>query len=123
VAFIPNVNYDLLVYSAEVGPIILSAKTSLRERWKQADLEAVAMRYIYRQSKSYLISLNEREVRTRKNDMKSVMALDGFILATSTEYDELLLQLGQLAPTEAPQIKTVESNFIITGKNYQNRYQ
>ena len=32
VAFVPNINYDLLLYSKENGPICLSAKTSVRER-------------------------------------------------------------------------------------------
>ena len=122
VAFIPSVNYDLLVYSQDFGPIVLSAKTSLRERWKQADLEAVALRYIYRQSKSYIISLNEKEVVTRKKDMKSVMALDGFILATTPEYDDLLIKLSTVLPQEAPTVKTVESSFFITDKNYPQRY-
>jgi hypothetical protein len=122
VAFIPNVSYDLLVYTQQFGPVVLSAKTSLRERWKQADLEAVAMRYVYRQSKSYVISLNEKEVATRKKDMKSVMGLDGFILATTSEYDRLLIQLSEFIPDEAPKIRTVESNFIVTDENYQERY-
>ena len=42
VAFVPNVNFDAVLYTHETGPIGLSLKTSLRERYKQADLEAVA---------------------------------------------------------------------------------
>ena len=38
VAFVPNVFYDLMFYVAERGPVCVSAKTSLRERYKQADL-------------------------------------------------------------------------------------
>ena len=45
VAFVPNVNYDALLYN-QSAPVSLSLKTSLRERYKQADLEAVALRYI-----------------------------------------------------------------------------
>lgn len=37
-AFVPNVNFDLLLYSKEC-PIVISAKTSLRERYKQAILK------------------------------------------------------------------------------------
>ncbi len=44
VAFVPNINYDLLLYSQENGPICLSAKTSFRERYKRADLEAMALK-------------------------------------------------------------------------------
>ena len=38
VAFVPNVNFDAILYTNETGPIGLSLKTSLRERYKQADL-------------------------------------------------------------------------------------
>ncbi|MCS6860069.1 MAG: hypothetical protein NZT92_07105 [Abditibacteriales bacterium] len=37
---VPNAFNDLMLFSKEHGPIILSCKTSLRERYKQADLEA-----------------------------------------------------------------------------------
>lgn len=51
-AFIPNVNFDFVLYSKEYGPIVFSAKTSLRERYKQADLEGMMLRQVYRKSKS-----------------------------------------------------------------------
>ena len=47
VAFIPNVEYDLVLYNKEQGPISISLKTSLRERKKQADLEAIALKYVH----------------------------------------------------------------------------
>ena len=47
VAFVPNVNFDAVLYTHENGPIGLSLKTSLRERYKQADLEAVALKYVH----------------------------------------------------------------------------
>src|SRR5690606_36002095 len=59
VAFVPNINYDLLLYSSDQGPICISAKTSFRERYKQADLEAIALKYVHRKSKSYLVTLSE----------------------------------------------------------------
>jgi hypothetical protein len=48
VAFVPNVIYDLMFYTAERGRICISAKTSLRERYKQADLEAIALKYVHK---------------------------------------------------------------------------
>ena len=47
VAFVPNVKFDILLYSSEHFPVGLSLKTSLRERYKQADLEAVALKYVH----------------------------------------------------------------------------
>lgn len=54
VAFVPNVIYDLMFYSAERGPICLSVKTSLRERYKQADLESIALKYVHREALCFL---------------------------------------------------------------------
>lgn len=31
VIFVPNVNFDILLYTKEIGPLCLSIKTSLRE--------------------------------------------------------------------------------------------
>jgi hypothetical protein len=57
VAFVPNVNYDIMLYSEEIGPISFSLKTSLRERYKQADLEAIALKYVHRRAHCYLLTL------------------------------------------------------------------
>ena len=53
VAFVPNVIYDLMFYTTERGPICWSVKTSLRERYKQADLEAIALKYVHRKALSF----------------------------------------------------------------------
>src|SRR5262245_1189668 len=34
VTHIPGVKYDCIAYTDDIGPISISAKTSLRERWK-----------------------------------------------------------------------------------------
>jgi len=39
----------------------LTIKTSLRERYKQADLEGLALKQVYRKSKTYLITLSGQE--------------------------------------------------------------
>ena len=61
VAFVPNVIYDLMFYTLAHGPICISAKTSLRERYKQADLEAFALKNVHRKALSYLVTLDESE--------------------------------------------------------------
>lgn len=57
VAFVPNVLYDFIFYSSEKGPICWSVKTSLRERYKQADLESMALKNV---QKSFMLSYNFR---------------------------------------------------------------
>jgi hypothetical protein len=121
VAFIDGATYDFLVYRQEKGPIVLSAKTSMRERWKQADVEAFLLRNVHRQAKSFVITLDEKEAVPRKRDIetKSVLAVNGYIVATTQEYDELLDRLSQLSLEEAPEIKIVDSSSIITDSSYQ----
>ncbi|GAB5492955.1 MAG: hypothetical protein Phog2KO_31700 [Phototrophicaceae bacterium] len=119
VAFIPNANYDIVIYSEEIGPIVLSAKTSIRERYKQADLEAMALKNVHRKSESYLISASESETKARKNRVDDVVALNDFIYVFSSEYDDLLEKISQKTIIEAPTIKIVEkSQKFITAQNY-----
>lgn len=116
VAFVPNVIYDLMFYTAERGPICLSVKTSLRERYKQADLEAIALKYVHRKALSYLITLEEREALGVQNKIKSgdVIGLDEVIVATSPDFDHLINELKKYQFSDPPTVKVIESNQVIT---------
>ncbi len=116
VAFVPNVIYDLMFYTSERGPICWSVKTSLRERYKQADLEAIALKYVHRKALSYLITLEENEAKGVKTKIKSgdIIGIDGVIVATKPEFDDLILELKKFQFTDPPTVKVIESNQIIT---------
>ena len=116
VAFVPNVIYDLMFYTSERGPICWSVKTSLRERYKQADLEAIALKYVHRKALSYLITLEVNEARSVKAKIKSgdVIGLDDVIVATSEEFNKLIEELKEFEFSEPPTVKVIESNQIIT---------
>jgi hypothetical protein len=82
---LPDNFNDVMLWSKEHGPVILSCKTSLRERYKQADLEAVALRQFFPDAKFFLLTLDadKRHVaRTRKK------IADGELLAVQAIYDE-----------------------------------
>jgi hypothetical protein len=116
VAFVPNVIYDLMFYTAERGPICISAKTSLRERYKQADLEAIALKYVHRKALSYLVTLEANEAKSVKAKIKSgdVIGLDNVIVATSNDFNDLIAELKTFQFSEPPTVKVIESNQIIT---------
>jgi hypothetical protein len=84
VAFVPNIEYDFILYTADRGPICSSTKTTLRERYKQADLEAVALKYVHRRAESYLVNLSEDENRSLKNKIAQggLMGARRFALCT-----------------------------------------
>jgi len=115
VAFVPNVIYDLMFYTLTHGPICISAKTSLRERYKQADLEAFALKNVHRKALSYLVTLDESEAKSvkAKIDSGDVMSLDNVFVATNSEFDEFISELKSYQFFEPPTVKVIESNQVI----------
>lgn len=116
VAFVPNINYDLLLYSTDQGPICLSAKTSFRERYKQADLEAIALKYVHRKSKAYLLTLSENDAKSvnEKQRIGDVIGLDSAIYTLSEVFDDLIKEIKSYHLTTAPIIHVVNSNQVVS---------
>jgi hypothetical protein len=119
VAFVPNVNYDFILYTADRGPLCISAKTTLRERWKQADLEAVALKYVHRRAQSYLVNISEDESRNLQQKILrgGVIGLDASIYALSEEFDDFIESLKRKSLILSPEVKVIESESIITSES------
>ena len=124
VAFVPNINYDLLLYSTDQGPICLSAKTSFRERYKQADLEAIALKYVHRKSKSYLLTLSESDANSvnQKQKIGDVIGLDKAIYSLSNDFDDLIASIKEYNLVDAPTIQVVQCNQIVTENIIRNQF-
>ena len=116
VAFVPNISYDLMLYSTDRGPICLSAKTSFRERYKQADLEAIALKYVHRRSLCYLLTLTEKDAKdvNKKQSIGDVIGLDKAIFVLSDDFNDLIDELKKFNLTESPNVNIIESTQIIT---------
>jgi len=108
-SFIPNVKFDIVCYN-HVSPVVLSCKVSLRERWKQADLEGLAMKQVYRKSKVHLITAarNEQERLQRKIKSGNANGLDSCILAQSPDFDKLLMDLKKQNFIVAEEINPIQ---------------
>lgn len=113
--FIPNVEFDFVAFSKEIGPIVLSAKTSLRERYKQADLEGMMMRQVHRRAKSYLLTLDEEEARNVNNKIREgkVLGLDRVYVASEPEFDDLIEELKSYTLIEPAAQPLVQSSRVI----------
>lgn len=87
-------DFDIVRYDPR-HPAVLSAKVSLRERCKQADLEGMVLRQVYRSAESYLITLSAGESRAVQNKIESgdVAGLTRCVLADSPDHDALLAEL------------------------------
>ncbi len=114
--FVPNVDFDFVAYTKECGPIILSAKTSLRERYKQADLEGMILRQVNRRSKSFLITLNEVEAKSVNEKIKNglVLGLDDVIVATDERFDLLIKELKEFSFYKPEKIDVLTSTRLIS---------
>lgn len=116
--FVPNIDYDIILFPRDKkgnvdvsAPICLSLKTSLRERYKQADLEGLALKEVYKRAVSYLITLESDEELINFNykvQDKDIRGIDRFICATSKEFDELIEQIKELTVAVPPEIKAVK---------------
>ena len=122
VAFVPNINYDILLYSEENGPICLSAKTSFRERYKQADLEAMALKNVHRISRSFLLTLDDHDASTlSKKILKGdTFGLNDVIVATSDKFNDFIRELKEYNFSLSPSVSVIESNQIITKESLLN---
>jgi hypothetical protein len=105
--FIPVARYDIIVFTRKHGPINLSLKTSLRERWKQAEFEGMALRRVYRRSRVYVVNNSENETRTRKTNMAQCEAIHDFVVCTSPAFDSLVKNLLAWGPKRAPVVRLV----------------
>lgn len=113
VAFVPNVNFDTLLY-CQSTPVSLSLKTSLRERYKQADLEAIALKYVHRKSKCYLLTMDTKEANVQKAKILSgdIIGLDEIIDCNTTDINKLITDLKNIHFTTSKQIDIVQGNLI-----------
>ncbi len=69
-------------------------KTSLRERYKQADLEGMALRQVYRRAQTYLITLSDEAYKIReKISNGDISGLDDCIIAKDDTYNSFLKQI------------------------------
>lgn len=119
VNFVPNINFDIILYcktdSGISYPINLSLKTSLRERYKQADLESMALKNVHRKAKCYLFTLNTKEAENlnKKIIAGDVFGIDRVFTCTSKEFDVFFkTELKNLTLIESESIPCIDGNLI-----------
>ncbi|MEI6294997.1 MAG: BsaWI family type II restriction enzyme [Actinomycetes bacterium] len=115
VMFVPLANFDLLIYTQELGPVILSMKTSLRERYKQAEFESQALRAVHRRAKTFLVTLDQEESDSvnEKINLGELFAIDRVLVATHHDFDELITYLKSLTPIPSPTVSLITHGRLI----------
>lgn len=107
-SFVPSAIFDVFLYN-KFEPVAISIKTTLRERWKQADLEALAIKQVHKNTKCYVLTTSDKEVKARRKNDKSYNGLDGFILVHTDEYNKFVESIKEqefVIAGDVPIIKT-----------------
>lgn len=109
--FVPLANFDLVVYTEERGPIVLSLKTSIRERYKQAEFEAQAMKDVHRRAKNFLVCMDKEEALTlqSKIDAGVLAGIDKAIVANEKSFDQLIEFLKTLTIVDSPIFSAIKN--------------
>lgn len=109
--------YDLASWTEKGFPIIISCKTSLRERWKQAELEGRLLKLKYPNAESYLITLHTEEAnRLRKGIEKGeVTGIDKIYLGDEPEFDEFIERMRGAGLREVKPILPLKGTAFGTG--------
>ncbi len=116
VMHIPHVEFDIFLYHP-IRPVAISCKTSLRERWKQAALEGLALKQVYGGAQSTLVTMAKEEGLAVQNKIKEqeVFGLDNcFIIdETNTQFDVFLDQLKKEKYQTAEKILPVTGGHLL----------
>ena len=109
--FVPLANFDLVVYTQERGPVVLSLKTSIRERYKQAEFEAQAMKDVHRRAKNFLVTMEKDEAVSlqAKIDSGVLSGIDGVVVANEKSFDELIELLKSLSIVDTPVFSAIKN--------------
>ena len=93
--FVPNVRFDFILFEGPTKPIIISLKTSLRERYKQVELEAYYCKQVNKNARCIFISLDSEGVRAAevKKKMFEILYIDDFVVGTENQFDLLIKSL------------------------------
>lgn len=115
VVFVPNVNFDFILYSKEFGPISISAKTSLRERYKQADLESVSLKYVHRKARCFLVTMDKEEATRleRKRINGDLLGIDEIVLGNESSFDAMVKFLSQMNLEEPAPVQIISALKIL----------
>ena len=110
---IPNACFDIVFYNLK-APVVFTIKTSLRERYKQSDLEGRVLKQVYIKAKTYLITLSAKEIDGVKRKIKdgSITGIDECFLANEKDFDSLLKKLKQENFTKAEKILPIKGSFV-----------
>ena len=113
ITFVPHAIFDIVAFRSDESIVCFSLKTSFRERWKQADLEARALKMVHRRAQCLLISYETDDANTTRRKIASggAIALDNGISAVTIQFDDLIKELSShefIVPPTVPMMQKAQ---------------
>ena len=99
VLHVPLATFDWFLYH-ETHPVSISCKTKARDRWKQAALEASALKRVYVKAVNYLVTI-ERVPSTVEKKVRAPLSIDHYVVANHREYSDAVKSITQREYSEA----------------------
>ena len=117
VTFVPSIDFDVILYKEDQYghiPYCLSLKTSLRERWKQADLEGEALKKVHRRAKCYLLCLHEGETKRINQKIVSgeAVGIDEVVYCLTDRFDSFIDELKSATYRRSIKVDVVTGKVI-----------
>lgn len=112
---VPNVDFDIVLYHRK-SPVVFSCKTSLRERYKQADLEGMALRQVYRNAESYLITLDHKLVlpTMEKIEEGDIAGINECVYSNGAEFTNLVGRVAKRTFSEADAVVPISKGQLVS---------
>lgn len=106
----PNDIIDICGWSREGFPVIISCKTSIRERWKQAEMEGRILKGIFPKAASFIVMSDKDEAAKLKEriENREAIGLDRVYVAHKSEFDELIKYLQRILLVKTKAIMPLE---------------
>ena len=109
---VPMAHFDWFLYHPNT-PVSISCKTSVRERWKQAAYEGMALKRVYPQAVNYMISVEETSA-VEKKKQEAPQTIDHYIVATKQSFDASISQIGAIKYSIAESVSPIIKGIVLT---------
>jgi len=120
-AFAPDVEYDIILFPKTKNgkvdisaPVVLSMKTSLRERYKQAANEGWALKNVYMRAEYYLLTVDSEskiQATNSKIKQKELRGIDEIIDPRSEKFNNLVSALRTQGIGRPQKIDVLEEEY------------
>ena len=109
-SFVPNVVFDFILFDLNKKPIIISVKTSSRERYKQVELESLAAKNVHRNARCiYITYEDDGAMIEKKIQSREITGIDEVYTTQDKEFDNLINELSKKNYLNPESVKIVKT--------------